>query len=175
MSAFRGKGKRSGWQTWDIYPDVSDVFKRLGQYPPRIADEDFYILEKLVVIMYDHSSACGSVDETKFDLFARKQKTYDTILPNASSLRQHTKRAVYQAACVWNQALVCQPEMDNPEDWGWKKAQDEWQVAWTILPPIAESCPQLTKCGSKTKCSERCKCHLYRLPCTALCSCNCMD
>ena len=33
VSAFRGKGKQSAWQTQDVGAEASDVFARLGQYP----------------------------------------------------------------------------------------------------------------------------------------------
>ena len=87
---------------------------------------------------------------------------------------QHIKRAAYQAVCIWGQwTTICQMETKSPAYWGWKKQDDMWQMFWTVLPPIAQSCRQLTKCGCKTECSGRCKCYRFSLPCIALCSCNC--
>ena len=34
VSAFRGKGKKTAWQAWDVFPEVSPVFTKLSQYPP---------------------------------------------------------------------------------------------------------------------------------------------
>jgi len=34
VSAFRGKGKKSAWQTWDVCDEASGVFSKLSQYPP---------------------------------------------------------------------------------------------------------------------------------------------
>jgi len=45
--AFRGKGKKSAWLTWDAYTEVSDVFAKLSQYPLTVDDEDLQILESL--------------------------------------------------------------------------------------------------------------------------------
>ena len=63
VSAFHGKGKRSAWQTWSVCNEVSSVFKQLSKYPPTIRDDDFEILEKFVVIMYDRSSTATCVND----------------------------------------------------------------------------------------------------------------
>ena len=34
VSAFRGKGKKSAWQIWDMCAEASDIFARLSHYPP---------------------------------------------------------------------------------------------------------------------------------------------
>ncbi|KAJ8377440.1 hypothetical protein AAFF_G00259980 [Aldrovandia affinis] len=34
ISAFRGKGKKSAWQTCDVCDEASGVFSKLSQYPP---------------------------------------------------------------------------------------------------------------------------------------------
>ena len=35
------------------------------------------------------------------------------------ALRQHIKRAAYQAGFCWGQMMVCTPELPSPCDWGW--------------------------------------------------------
>ena len=112
------------------------------------------ILQKFVITLYDRSSPTTDVDEVRIDLFARKQKSYDAIPPTRAALVQHTKRAAYQAGCIWGQATIRQMEFDSPAEWGWKQQEDNtWHVYWTTLSPIAESCQQLRKCGCKTECS----------------------
>ena len=71
VSAFRGKGKKSAWQTWDMCADAFDVFARRSQYPPTVNDNEVDILEKCVVMMYKSSTATG-VNNARFDMFARK-------------------------------------------------------------------------------------------------------
>ena len=173
VSAFRGKGKKSAMQTWDVYNEASAAFSKLSQYPPVVDDEDLKTLERFVVIMYDRASTAEGVDDARLDMFARKQRPYEAIPPTRSALKQHVKRAAYQAGCIWSQSTVCQPEMQTPANWGWTKKGDLWQIVWTELPPIAESCQQLTKCGCKSECCSRCKCYRFGLTCTALCSCRC--
>ena len=99
-SAFRGKGKKSVWLTWDVCAEASDVFKKLSQYPPTVTDEDLKVLEKFVITMYDRSSTTTCVNDTRLDIFARKQRSYKAIPQTQSALLQHTKRAAYQAGCV---------------------------------------------------------------------------
>ncbi|KAJ8367592.1 hypothetical protein AAFF_G00314420 [Aldrovandia affinis] len=173
ISAFRGKGKKSAWQTWDVCDEASGVFSKLSQYPPVVDDEDLKTLEKFVVMMYDRSSTAEGVDDARLDMFSRKQRPYEAIPPTRSALKQHVKRAAYQAGCIWSQSTVRQPETQTPANWGWTKKGDLWQIVWTELSPIAESCQQLTKCGCKSECCSRCKCYCFGLTCTALCSCRC--
>lgn len=139
VSACRGKAKKTAWQTWDVCPDVSNVFAKLSQYLPFIEDEDQAILEKFVIAVFDRSSITEAVDEARLNLFARKQRSYDAIPPTHAALIQHTRRATYQAGCIWGQTTVCQMEFQNPSDSGWKK-KNIWQNFWTSLPPIAQSC-----------------------------------
>ena len=54
VSAFRGKGKRAAWQTWDVYPEASEVFAKLimyMMYPTVFGDEEKKVLERFVIIM----------------------------------------------------------------------------------------------------------------------------
>ena len=120
-----------------------------------------------MVIMYDRSSTAADVNNAKLDMFTRKQRPYQAIPP---ALLQNVKRAAYQAGSVWNQTTLRQPETQSPTDWGWAKNGYLWNVVWTTLPHIVESCQQLTKCGCKLDCHGRCKCYRLGLSCTALCS-----
>ncbi len=168
MSAFRGKGKKSAWQTWNVCNDVTSVFSKLSKYPPTVGDEDIENLEKFVIAMYDKSSTAKSVDDARLE-------PYKSIPPTRAALMQHLKCSAYQAGCIWSQATVCQPETLSPAVWGWTKEADIWKTCWTTLPPIATSCQELTKCGCKMECRGNCKCYRFNLPCTALCSCTCLD
>ena len=154
------------FQTGKLFPEASPTFAKLSQYPPTLDDGDLEILEEFVVLMYDRSSTAAGVDEARLDMFARKQRPYEAIPPTKAALLQHTKRAAYQAGCMWGQSTQRQPDAENPADWGWKRVGEEWQVYWT-----ANS--QLVKCGCKSECHGRCKCFKLGLNCTALCSCNC--
>ena len=96
MTAFRGKGKRSAWRTWDVCPEASDVFTELSSYLTHIEEEDTGRLEKFVVMMYDRSSSTEAVDDARLELFSRKQIPYEAIPRARASLVQH------KSACIWS-------------------------------------------------------------------------
>jgi len=75
--------------------------------------------------MYDRSSDVTTVNEERLDLFARKQRPYDSIPLTQAVLKEHAKRASYEARHVWGQALMQQPETMSPFDWGWMKQGEE--------------------------------------------------
>ena len=104
VSAFRGKCKRAAWQTWDVYPEASEVFAKLSaklsMYPPVIGDEEKKVLERFVINIYDGSSSATDIDSVKLDTYARKQKSYDAIHPTSAALDYHTQRAAYQGGCI---------------------------------------------------------------------------
>ncbi len=69
VSAFRGGGKTTAWQTWALGPEVGPMFSKLRQYPPRIEDAYLNILNILfVVTMYDTHSNTTKVDEARLHL-----------------------------------------------------------------------------------------------------------
>ncbi len=133
VSAFRGKGKKSAWLTWNVCNEVSNVFKQLSKYPPTVGDDDLEMLEKFVVIMYDRSSTAIYVNDARLELFARKQRSYKAIPPTRAALLEHSKRAAYQAGCIWSQSTVCKPETQSPADWGWIQQGEVWKICWSSL------------------------------------------
>lgn len=176
VSAFHGKGKKTAWQTWNVFPEASTVFGRLSDSPLEVTAEDMATLERFVVLMYDRALPTPSVNEARLELFARKQKPYDMIPPTVAALKEHVKRAAFQAGHIWGQSLIKEPESKSPSDWGWMKQEDNtWKVFWSSLVPIAKSCQELTKCGCKRECIGRCKCYSFSLACTKLCSCPCQS
>ena len=132
---------------------------------------DLKTLERFVVLIYDRSPAATGVDEARVHMFARKQRPFDSIPPTQSSLREHAKRAAYQAGVIWGQATCADADIGIPADWGWIKTEEMWKMCWTKLPPIASSCQEVTKCLCKKGCTRRCKCLHSELACTALCNC----
>ena len=131
VSAFRGKGKKSVWQTWDFCDEASEVFRKLSQYPLVIDDEDMQTLVKFVVMMFDCSSTIETVNDARLDMFSRKQRPYEAIPPTLAALKQHVNRAAYQAGCIWSQSTVSQPEMQILSNWGLKTKGELWQIIWT--------------------------------------------
>lgn len=173
VSAFHGKGKRSAWQTWCSFEKVTNTFIRLSSKPKTITCKDLQILEQYVVLLYDRGSSCTEVNMARLDLFARKQRAYDSIPPTSAALKEHCKRATFQAGYVWRQSLVLKPKIPCPSTWGWQKVNSDWFPYWTNMTAVAKSCQELTRCGCQKQCSGRCKCFKSALKCTALCGCLC--
>ena len=100
--AFTGcdEGKESAWQTWDVFDEVTATFSNLSQFPTEVTDTDLKTLERFVVLMYDRSSAATGVDQARLHMSARKQRPYDSITPTQAALREHAKRAAYQAGVI---------------------------------------------------------------------------
>jgi hypothetical protein len=105
-----------------VCDEVSKIFSKLSEHPSAVDDSDLKASKKFVVLMYDRSSEVTTVNEARFDLFARKQKHYDLIPPIQAALKERAKRAAYVAGYVWGQALKQKPEMTSPSDWGWVKS-----------------------------------------------------
>ena len=118
VSAVHRKGKKSAWLTWDVCEEVSETFTRLSHCSTEVSDADFQMLETFVVLMYDRSSASSGVDEGRLDLFACKQIAYDAIPTTRAALKEHAKSVVYQAGILWGQAIVSNPEISSPANWG---------------------------------------------------------
>ena len=83
-----GKAKLSAWQTWNVC-DVSGVVTQLSKYPLILDDEALESFEKFVVIMYDRSSFATEVNDAQLELFARKQRSFDSIPPTQVALLQY--------------------------------------------------------------------------------------
>ena len=117
-SSFRGKGKKSAWLTWKVFDEVTPTFKALSTYPVAINEANLQSLERFVVLVYDRSSPLKAVNEARLEMFARKQKMYDTIPPTQDALYQHIRRSAYQAAAaVWGQCFSTNPNLPCPADW----------------------------------------------------------
>ena len=174
-SSFHQKGKKSAWDTWQLFDDVTEAFVKVWEVPSvdRIK-ELMPLFEQFIIFMYDKTSTCSSVDEARKDLFTRKGRSIDLIPPTSAALLQHVKRSAYQAGHVWGQALVSSPALPTPAEWGWSKISEEWHPLWSTLQQASVSCMEFMKCGCNPDkgCRGRCKCLKNQLVCTTLCKCG---
>jgi hypothetical protein len=173
-SSFKHIGKKTAWDTWSVYDEVTEVFQSLSasQSLPALNDA-LPILERYTVIMYDRTSTCTSVNTARKDLFTRKGSDIDNIPANA--LLQHAKRAVFQSGHCWGNCLKVSPQRPPPSEWGWVgDSTQTWEPLWSTIPHASQSCLELLRCGCKSEkgCAGRCKCVRAELPCTALCHCG---
>ena len=167
-SAFAGRGKKTAWDIWAVFPEISSLFTRLSTYPADISGDTVGQLERFVVLLYAKTSEATSVNEARQSLFAQGSRDLENISPTQGALKQHIKRAVYQAAYVWGQTLVTQQELPSPADWGWERTTQGWIPKWTDLPEVSKACYQLIYCGCKKACRRLCKCLQASLKCSLL-------
>ncbi len=171
VSAFAGRGKKTAWETWKSFPEVSDAFQELMCMPSEVSEDSTLLLERFVVLMYDRTSDSMKVNDARNQLFSQKSRSLENIPPTQAALKQHIKRTCFQAN-IWNQSLVLDPEIPDPSDWGWTNETTGWQPLWTTLPEAAKSCHELIHCNCQRGCTGRCSCVKAALKCTALCSCS---
>ena len=51
VSFFARHGKTSAWQTWEAYPDATEVFQMLSSKPSDITDDNLAVLERFLVLL----------------------------------------------------------------------------------------------------------------------------
>lgn len=171
VSFLAGKGKKTAWDVWNVFPEVTDIFVELSSVPQEVSDDNLLLIERFFVLLYDRTSTVMKVNSMRQHLFSKRARTLEHIPPTEAALRQHTLRAAYQAGHIWGQTLAKQPVIPSPEGWGWKREGD-WKPIWTTLNQAQDICYELIRCGCKKGCKGQCKCVKANLSCTALCNCG---
>ena len=96
VSSFSGRGKKIAWETWNVFPEVTDAFQSLMRQPQQSDVENaMIVLERFVVLLYDKTSCRSHVNEVRVDLFAYKGRDVLHIPPTQGCLIEHVKRAAY--------------------------------------------------------------------------------
>ena len=93
----------------------------------------FLEVERFVSLMYDKTSVHCRVNDTRKHLFTKRGRMLETIPPTQATLKEHTKCVILQAL-LWKEAVIPQPEVHNPEEWGWVKKDSTYRPVWTTLP-----------------------------------------
>ena len=172
VSAFVGYGKKSAWATWNTLPELTDALLSLANAPTSIQEDTMHVIERFVILQYDRTSKCKDVNKARKKLFAKKSSVQN-IPPTYAALEQHVKRSALQGGHVWGQALVPEPVLPPPTDWGSHRSDDgPYTPLWTTLPEASKTCYELVSCGCKKGCRKRCKCKNASLQCTGLCFCE---
>ena len=121
-SGFAGRGKRTAWSVWNKFSDVTPALLTLAQTPTEAhIDEILPTIERFVIQMYDKESSDSSVNKARQTLFTQKGREIENIPPTKDALRQHVLRTGYQAGHVWGQALLKEPQLPSPDEFGWRR------------------------------------------------------
>ena len=111
-------------------------------------------LERYVILMYDRVSSKTDINDARKQLFSQKGRPFDAIPPTRAALIEHCKRAAYQAGYVWGQALIPNPRLPNPQEWGWNLENGVWRPLWTTLPDVMKICQEFIHCGCRKRMSR---------------------
>ena len=174
FSCFSGRCKRTAWDTWNMYPEITGQFASLMETPQLgYVDAAVDTIERFVVLLYDKTNTVSEANMARFELFARKGRDVNHIPPTKGVLLQHARRAAFQAGHCWSQAIEPQIELPRPAGWGWVGTDGgKWDVMWSNLPEASKVCRELLRCGCTKVCRANCKCMKAALTCTALCKCG---
>jgi hypothetical protein len=173
-SSFHRKGKKAMWNAWKAFSDVTKVFKFIGDNPFSHLDKDAWqinTLERFIIIVYERTSVLEDINESRYQLFCKKNRSLENLPPTKDALLLHIQRAIYQSG-VWTSCLNFNLVAPSPTLFGWKLEDEKLVPIWMTLSEAAKACSELIKCNCKKEC-RRCKCFKANLPCTDLCTCLC--
>ena len=77
VSFFGGRGKKTAWDTWMVFPELTPVLRSLKSSPANIADDSMDVIERFVVLLYDLLKSMKRVK----NCFQKSQGTLTTFRP----------------------------------------------------------------------------------------------
>ena len=100
-------------------PNLGKLFYHLSHAPAEVTNDHMDEIERFFVVLYKRTSPLKKVNEARKQLFAQGNRKVENIPPTKEALRQHVKRAVFQAGHIWGQSQIANPVIPSPADWGW--------------------------------------------------------
>lgn len=101
--SFANKGKKTAWDMWTCFEDISPVFEILSRAKSLEAVSHFmHQIKRIIILMYYKTNVCTQINETRKNLSTRKGRTIDNISHTKTALLQHTKSNmyIYQASLI---------------------------------------------------------------------------
>ena len=175
-SAFKGKGKKSAWQAWKTYTDITETFVFLASNLFEILlDESIHFrrIQRFTIVLYDKTSCLNFVDEARKDLFCHKNLVMDKIPPTKNALLHHSKCAIFQAG-IWTTSTEASPQIPSAHSFAWTKDEEVWVPIWMTIPEVSKACQELIRYCFRGDCRD-CKCGRANLTCSLLCKCKCNE
>ena len=172
-SYFRAKGKKSFWNTWESFPEVTPILTNLTEVTSQPTENDFKVLERFVALVYDKNTEHSEINEVRQQLFATKLRAVEHIPPTQAALKFHLLRSLLQAR-TWFQMDQKYIDTLDPAIYGWNKKNNQWRPMWSDLPPIGKS-RVFVKCACKdcnTTRGRGCGCKDEDIPCYIGCACQ---
>ena len=100
VSCLGSRGKRTAWDMWSAYDEVTPALYALAATPENV-DNWLGRLGRFVVLLYDCTSSQEFVNGARRQLFTQKGRTIYGLPPTQAALIQHTKRAASLASHCW--------------------------------------------------------------------------
>ena len=113
-----GIGKKMAWDRWKSMPELTQTFISLLENPKKYSKDTpkFQVLQRYMIHQYAKTSSANNLNEARLQLFSRGKKTLETLPPTVNSYYQHSRRALLQAAYIWDKALP----IPDYSQYGWK-------------------------------------------------------
>ena len=83
-SHFLGRGKKSSWESWKLYPEVTEAFLFAYNNPFQLLQfqsPQMRLLERYICVLYDKTTPLCSVNELRKELFCKRAKAMENIPP----------------------------------------------------------------------------------------------
>ncbi len=68
-SSFAGRGKKTAFNTWNVFPEVTGAFEDLLHMQENFGSTTISTLQRFVVLMYDRTSDIAEVNDSRKHLF----------------------------------------------------------------------------------------------------------
>ena len=65
VSFFGGRGKKTAWDVWNVFPELTPVLKAMLMLPEDIEETCLGVIERLVIPLYDCTSSLSKVNEVR--------------------------------------------------------------------------------------------------------------
>ncbi|KAG0713238.1 hypothetical protein GWK47_016650 [Chionoecetes opilio] len=141
-SSFFGKGKKSVWEAWGAYTEVTDAFNFIVEHPHAqitVDCQEFQMLERFTVVIYDKNSPLVSVNEARKELFCQKNRTMENIPP--------TQQPCCSTPSVQCTRLASGQPVTRPNNRHQLLKAGVWDTG--CRNKVLGSCLELAACGSK--------------------------
>ena len=69
VSFFRNRGKKSAWDVWNVFPELTPVLCALKASPEIITEESLAVLKRFVVLLCVQTSSLLKVNDARQELF----------------------------------------------------------------------------------------------------------
>ena len=152
VSSMLGIGKKTAWNAWNAYLEVTNTLVAIIQDPSS--------LDRRTELIYSKNCDAELLNDARKFMFTHSLKSLDSIHPTQHALFQHAKRALLAAAFIWKQSLSKTPKIPKPCDWGWE---------WNTRTNQCHACSSIVVVSWPAGAT---KCHRAGLRCSTLCKCE---